>query len=478
MPALLLDDSTILPAELFKYKIIVTSYNRVVAEQIKMDKFLKDIKRYKSGKSLKVPKRPIITLLSDVFRMDGVRSLGPYIGLDEAHTIKNPRSRAFAAIQLLRSTMFKTCIMLTGDPLDNKWTDAWAPLAMLTGHPLDTPDDMRKYFTNPAGCSNNSIRTAKPTGRYLARLIQLMDAVTLRRPSSIVTDTLPPLYEEVVWFRLPPQDLKSSNETFMEYDSTRGAGTGDTDAASGDKEGSMVKWSSLIRAQQIAYHRRLADIMKLERKAMQQRQKNENKDVPELTDEDQKMLDTWRDDMTQGDNYRSPRIDTILDVVNRHRDVRPDDIIAIMDESVFFLDLVQIAINKLEYPRVQCFRYDGRIGPAERDQVIADLLDCTQPKILLATRGTGGLGLNFQFINVLVRCGPWWKRSWEAQARARFYRQGQLRPVFCYEIAALGCEVEKYKRKTRNAKNKLNEKIMLPITRRDDQVLEDRRTID
>lgn len=87
---------------------------------------------------------------------------------------------------------------------------------------------------------------------------------------------------------------------------------------------------------------------------------------------------------------------------------------------------------------------------------------------MLASRGTGGQGLNVQCANVLIRCGPWWKVTWEEQAEGRIYRPGQLKPVFIFELSANDCNIEKHKRKVQDRKNKTNATIMDAITRMDD----------
>jgi hypothetical protein len=55
--------------------------------------------------------RPQVTLLSEIFDMEGAKLLGGYLVLDEAHMIKNTDSQTYKAIKYLRSRC-NTCIML------------------------------------------------------------------------------------------------------------------------------------------------------------------------------------------------------------------------------------------------------------------------------------------------------------------------------------------------------------------------------
>jgi SNF2 family DNA or RNA helicase len=156
-------------------------------------------------------------------------------------------------------------------------------------------------------------------------------------------------------------------------------------------------------------------------------------------------------------------VDVIIDIVNTTRDRSPGDAILVLDESVFFLNILEAALNGMHEP-VDVFRFDGGHDPAERHQIMQAFATASGTRVMLATRGAGGQGLNVQCANVVVRCGPWWKSSWEEQALARSYRPGQTKPVWLYEISAKSCRVETYKRKVRGQKSKVNTSIMGLLT--------------
>ena len=91
-----------------------------------------------------------------------------------------------------------------------------------------------------------------------------------------------------------------------------------------------------------------------------------------------------------------------------------------IDERVFFLDIIGVAISKRftghGFPVMSVFIYDGCSSTDERDAVMTRLNAAEGARVLLASRVTGGEGLNLQSANALLRCGPWWKVSWEEQA--------------------------------------------------------------
>ncbi|KAI7766783.1 hypothetical protein LZL87_005083 [Fusarium oxysporum] len=113
----------------------------------------------------------------------------------------------------------------------------------------------------------------------------------------------------------------------------------------------------------------------------------------------------------------------------------------IVDESEWFLDIVAITLRK-RYHLVGHDTYSGRRDTVQRHLVIKMVSQATLPHALLASRGTNGQGLNFQFENVVIRCGPWWKKSWEEQAAGRVHRPGQQKPTFIYELRAQDSAVE------------------------------------
>ncbi|RKL47667.1 hypothetical protein BFJ72_g1899 [Fusarium proliferatum] len=121
--------------------------------------------------------------------------------------------------------------------------------------------------------------------------------------------------------------------------------------------------------------------------------------------------------------------------MQQHLDLRPHYSFIIVDESVWFLDIVAIALKKT-YHSVTHDTYKGRLDTVQRHLTIKKVAQAMPPHSLLASRGTGGQGLSMQFAKVVFRCGPWWKKAWEEQATGRVHRPGQQKPTFIYELRA------------------------------------------
>lgn len=469
MKTMVLTGEAVNPAELFKYHLVITSYSHVVSELVRARKFFNDLKDHIPG--MKLPKRPTLTLLSGIFA-SSTKLMGKMLVLDEAQAIKNPLGRTFEAISVLNE-YFQGCVMLTGTPLDNTWKDAFSLFKQLRNHPIFLPRTMIQAFVLPGTKKKHG---SQPRGSRLVRFIQALDALALRRPQSTIQSLLPTITTDVVQFIMEPADLHNSNEEFCrylrwQYMSKKNKGKMSADARAGEKN---QGFGALISATHWTNHPSLRNILRFEKRALNKRMNaDEPGDNLDLSADDQDFLRNWQMSIAQNRGWRSPRVDVICDTVNRHRDWRPDDALIIMDESVFFLDIIEIALSNMFDP-IQCFRYDGRDHEAKRAIILDKFRETPGAKVLLASRGTGGVGLNLQHANVLIICGPWWKQPWQDQAVGRIYRAGQARPVFVYMIEARGfgkkfCMVEMFKKKKRDEKNRLNTKVLREITRKDDK---------
>lgn len=475
MRALLLNDKSITPFDLRGHDVIITSYSFVTSEAARLAKFDQRMVDYEKKRTHIPPVRPRVTLLSGIWAMDGVNFLGRFLALDEAHTIKNHSSRVYAAARKLRD-QFVVVLLATGTMLDNTWADVYALVSLLRGHPFTNMLRMREVFTDGLEMDPRpkNLNIHVPTGVKLERLVHFLHAFTLSRPSSTVTKNMAGFVELTIAFDLLRENRERSNDAFALYKksmNTKFEDAGWGGHADGD-DGPNILWGEQTKAVQFSFHSSLPRIMGLYRKDDKAQHKIASditlKADEILTTEERIEMDGWRDDIQQGDNWRSERIDVIIDIVNLSRDRRPGDSILIMDESTYFLEILEVALEKMADP-VPVFRYTGEQEPAERHITLTAFNEsaATGTSIMLATRGAGGQGLNLQSANIVIRCGPWWKRSWEQQAVARVYRHGQKKPVWSYELQANECNVEIYKRGLRKGKSAINEAIMARVTLED-----------
>lgn len=420
------------------------------------------------------PKRPEMPLLAGIYR---ISPIGRYLVLDEAHHIKSTASRLWGSIARLRK-YFDACIMLSGTPLDNVWVDVLGLLLLVQGHQVDTLERIVRGFT-AATTSKALYRDIRigPQGHHMARIQQLLDAFILRRPATVIKDAISSYKMFKAEFDLDEEALAASNTAFLLYQE-------ESKKPSGMKHKSSTKWNKamnsagkgktkgapgfdkLAKAQQYAYHPKLLEVAELElpvQGAIFEQQDADNVDRRiHRNARAQAQLLQWRQELEQGENWRSPRVDKIIEVILFHHRHRPDDAIVITDESLFFLDIIELAISRaITTPKaLPCYKYTGQMGVSERHRSLQRFQQADGARVLLLSRGVGNVGLNIQAANVMIRCGPWWKESWETQMDARIHRMGQTKPVIVYMVHARGCLVEDYKSQVRDNKKLIIQEIL------------------
>lgn len=458
-------DQDVSPTQVFEYDIVITSYSHLAAEYSRIVRFKNRIKRF-SGDVHEIPKRPHLTLLSEIFDPE-TKPWGQFLVLDEAHMVKRVRTKSHAAVSLFRAGM-DTCVMLSGTPLDNTWRDGFGLLRLLRGHPFTS---MATYINALSEPVEKSPYKRQPTGHYMVRAVQLFDSCILRRPQSTIEALLTVKTVTPVYFNLSEKELEESNAFFDRFQQlTRMAKKrkrGGPKAQSVHRnEQTKVALGLLIKAQQMACHPELLRVLLLEQTALLQsigRAANENTEVLELDQVARRELDKWLQYLEDGSLWRSARVDVITMTIQNHHQSRPHDSMLIVDESVFFLSILSMAFKNV-LPTIPVFSYDGRVHVAARDGVLQRFKHTNGPKILLLSRAAGGVGLNVQAANVVIQCCPWWKRGWEEQAVGRVHRPGQKKPVFVYQILATGCHVEMHKCRVRDEKASVANAILDAVT--------------
>ncbi|CVK93817.1 uncharacterized protein FMAN_03165 [Fusarium mangiferae] len=120
------------------------------------------------------------------------------------------------------------------------------------------------------------------------------------------------------------------------------------------------------------------------------RQEDVDDAIPdEMDDQALEPVAEWRRQLEQGDNSLSRRVEAILDTMQQHLDLGPHESFIIVDESVWFLDIVVIALKKT-YHSVTHDTYKGRLDTVQRHLTIKKVAQSMPPHSILASRGTGG----------------------------------------------------------------------------------------
>ncbi|VTT74828.1 unnamed protein product [Fusarium fujikuroi] len=109
------------------------------------------------------------------------------------------------------------------------------------------------------------------------------------------------------------------------------------------------------------------------------------------------QLTKWKTRLEQDENW--PYL---------HKDRYPDHAFLIVDEGIYFLQIVVVALKNRFDLELQ-LEYNGQLGPIDRHFVIKTAFEAKPSQVMLATRATGGQGLNLQCFNAAVQREPWYE---------------------------------------------------------------------
>lgn len=451
-------DGSISPVDIAEHSIIICTYHFVQTQFAKIRQYEEAVRNYKPDRP--VPVRPDTTILSELFtyRYDD-HDVSPLLILDEAHTIKNIETATFQAIEYLRQYC-KFVLCLTGTPLDNTWSDAAMYFLLMHNTEINDVGKLYSAFTEDTG---TALYQRTPWDWTERRLQQYLRAITLRRPIEVMTNDLPERMS-----RTRPVELDWNSEFMCEkfykmycrVQTEIAQGIGDHDPNDGFKLlSSAIAWSK---------HPQLAEIYDKEfisKSGMDRRDSN-----VALGPEEVAEARRWRNNLRKTEegkqNWRSTKIDAIVDEFEMARHCFDDVGVLIYDESKYFLDIVEVAFEEMRRP-AKTFRYDGHISAGERRESLMGFKKYQGPRALLITKGTGSTGLNITEANCVIRCAPWLKASAETQASARVYRTGQREEVWEVTIHASG-RVDNYIAHQRDSKRDTTDKIESSLEYADD----------
>ncbi|CVK94264.1 uncharacterized protein FMAN_03438 [Fusarium mangiferae] len=139
----------------------------------------------------------------------------------------------------------------------------------------------------------------------------------------------------------------------------------------------LAGWKYLIRAQQYTYHPMLVKL-KCEREALAKAM-HRNEAMGATDEGDQAATDQLTKSKTrleQDENW--PYL-----------------------VGIYFLEIVVVAFRNRFDPELQ-LEYNGRLGPIDRHFAIKTAFEAKPSQVMLATRATGGQGLNLQCFSAAV----------------------------------------------------------------------------
>ncbi|MEY2554311.1 MAG: hypothetical protein QOC57_2171 [Ilumatobacteraceae bacterium] len=301
--------------------------------------------------------------------------------LDEAQAVKNPETRTAKALRTLPARQH---IALTGTPVENRLSELWSIMSMVTPGLLGNLHQFRTRFATPIERNHDDAAAAA--------LRQLTSPFLLRRTKadkSLVPD-LPDKVEQLAWASL-------TREQASMYQGVVDQLLADAQQATGMRRRGLVL-AALTRLKQICNHpaHALADGSRLGGRSGKLLRFDEL--VTDLLDAGEQALV-----FTQ---FREMGL-----LLQRHLHER-------FSLSTPFLH--------------------GGVSKAGRDRMVDQFQAGAASPLLLVSLKAGGTGLNLTAASRVVHYDRWWNPAVEDQATDRAWRIGQHRSVFVHKLVCQG----------------------------------------
>jgi SNF2 family DNA or RNA helicase len=305
-----------------------------------------------------------------------------YIILDESQNIKNPASKSFKAVRLLKS---RHKLILSGTPVENSVADLWTQLTFLNPGLLGTQSFFNEEYVQ-------AIEKKKDEDK--ARKLQaIIKPFVLRRTKEQVAEELPPKTEQVFYC-----DMSEDQAAY--YEKTKSAYRNDLLSSMDDgtyKQKHVQLLQGLTALRQLANH-------------------------PVMIDE----------------NYHSDsgKFKNVIHALNNV--LKGGHKVLIFSQFVKHLNLFRQEFDREEIPYAYL---DG--ATKNRGETVADFQNNPDLKVFLISIKAGGVGLNLTQADYVFILDPWWNPAVEQQAIDRSHRIGQEKKVFIYKFIAKDTVEEK-----------------------------------
>lgn len=127
----------------------------------------------------------------------------------------------------------------------------------------------------------------------------------------------------------------------------------------------------------------------------------------------------------------SNKMTALLRDVHEILTASPANKIVIFSQFVQMLNLFVASLKTSCWPQYchMLVRIDGQTTSEKRVEAIQQFTMLDTTRIMIASLGAGGVGLNLQAANHVILLDLWWNVAMEQQALERVYRYGQERPV-------------------------------------------------
>jgi superfamily II DNA or RNA helicase len=303
--------------------------------------------------------------------------------LDEAQTVKNPRTTAAKVLARLPT---RHRLALTGTPVENNLGDLWALYNAVSPGLLGDRSSFAKRWRTPI--------EKKGDVDLQGTLSRRLRPYLLRRTKAEVLAELPPLTDIV-------EHVALEDGQRAVYEAIRlamHAKVREAIARKGLARSHIELLEALLRMRQVCCDPRLVAKANLGGKGAKAREAGSAKlerlleMLPELIAEGRRVL--------------------------------------LFSQFTSMLDLIAQAIGGLGIP------YVTLTGKTRDREAVVNRFQAGEVPLFLISLKAGGTGLNLTAADTVIHYDPWWNPAVERQATDRAYRMGQDKPVFVHRLIA------------------------------------------
>ena len=297
-----------------------------------------------------------------------------YTILDESQAIKNPNSKRYKAVRMLKS---KNKLALTGTPIENNTFDLYAQMNFLNPGLLGAMSHFKTEFSDAIDKTKN-----EEASRLLSKMIH---PFLLRRTKKQVATELPEKTETIIYCEMGAEQRKVYNSFRDKY---RDYLLNKMDE-NGVGKSQMYVLEGLTKLRQIC-------------------------NSPEL--------------LSDAEDYgkESVKLDVLIDHIKTkttHHKV-----------LVFsqFTSMLQLIKDRLDNENIDYEYLDGKTQ--KREDRVSNFQETEELRVFLISLKAGGVGLNLTAADYVFLVDPWWNPAVENQAIDRSYRIGQTKHVMAYKM--------------------------------------------
>jgi SNF2 family DNA or RNA helicase len=301
---------------------------------------------------------------------------------DEAQNIKNAATRQAKAVRALPA---RARIALTGTPVENRLTELWSIMEFTRPGLLGPAERFRTKYAVPIernGDEEATDRLKRLTGPFILR--------RLKTDKTIISD-LPDKLEMKIWCNLTPEQASLYQATVTDMMAR-------IDAAGEGIERRGLVLATMAKLKQVCNH-------------------------PAHLLRDGSRLD--------GRSGKLARLEEIC-----------DEIIAEGDKALCFTQYAEFGRMLQPYlaGRLGCpvHYLHGGTPKKQRDALVSQFQDATEPSLFILSLKAGGTGLNLTAANHVIHVDRWWNPAVEDQATDRAFRIGQRKDVQVRKFVCVG----------------------------------------